>query len=106
MKKPTQKQIDAEIQWLKTNRKNVRRESVFGDNHWDSIEAQISVLENAWTEDDVYVRYPLEDSQIVEDGEAEAVAENVHNSATEAAQWLVGEEKTAPSKNWESLIQK
>ena len=54
MKKPSAKQIEAEIETLRTMKPTVLMESRFGDNHHDAIDAQIDVLMNGMTEDNVY----------------------------------------------------
>jgi len=96
MKIPNTKEIEAEIETLKAMKPTVVRQSMFGDNHWNSIDAQIHVLTERMTEDEVYDNY-----------ENKGYADNVREGAIEAAQWLVGEnEYGAPSKEWKSLVRK
>ena len=94
MKKPTEKQIESEIKKLAEMQQTVRPYSAFGDDHRAAIAAQIVVLEEQLTEDDVWDRY----------GED---AENIRENAEEAARWLEGEtEENTLSENWQSLVQK
>jgi hypothetical protein len=102
MMKPTQEQIAEEIAKLKAMKPTVIRSSVFGDNHWDAIDAQINVLENQWGDNRVYDKYPCQDED--DDG----YPDNVRDAAYEAASWLNGEteEGESPSDNWQSLVRK
>lgn len=97
-KKPTEKQIKAEIEKLKKMKPNVRPYSMFGDDHHRAIEAEIVVLEERLTEpDDVRDRF-------------EFAPENVRDHAEIAAQWLQGEyegfdeKDKCPSDSWKSLL--
>jgi hypothetical protein len=109
--KPTEKQIEAEIKKLTQIKPNVRKTSVFGDNHWDAIDAQIEVLKNYWTEDDVYDNFPSqEDLESRADHGEEiddiiAYPDNVRSEALEAARWLAGESEFKKlSDNWKELL--
>jgi len=96
MKKPSAKQIKAEIETLKTMKPTVLMESRFGDNHHDAIDAQIDVLMNGMTEDIVY-----------DACENDGLKDNVRDAMLEAAQWVNGEsEDGAPSKGWKELVRK
>jgi len=96
MKKPSAKQIKAEIETLKAMKPTVVKESVFGENHWNGIAAQIHVLTERMTEDEAEDHY--------EDG---SYAQNVISDAIDAALWLAGEsEDGAPSKEWKCLVRK
>ena len=94
MKQPTEKQIQSEINKLGELQQKVRPYSAFGDDHRAAIAAQIVVLEERLTEDDVWDRYGDD-------------AENIRENAEEAARWLEGDtdEKTL-SENWACLVQK
>lgn len=111
-KEPTEKQIEAEIKKLTQIKSNVRKTSVFGDNHHDAIDAQIEVLRDRLTEDDVYDRFPsvedLEEKAIHgEEVDEEGYPDNVRSEAVEAARWLAGEsEYKKLSDNWKELITK
>jgi hypothetical protein len=92
MKKPTDKQVTEEIKTLKAMKPTVLRASVFGDDHHKAIDAQVAVLEEKLSEDDVYERY-------------QDRADNVRDAASQAAQWMEGEsEDGKPSKGWKSLV--
>mgnify|MGYP000880969128 CR=1 FL=1 len=94
MKMPTEKQIESEIKKLAKIQQMVLPYSAFGDDHRAAIAAQIVVLEERLTEDDVWDRYGDD-------------AENIRENAEEAARWLEGDtdEKTL-SENWACLVQK
>lgn len=89
----TTEEIKKEIAALTKMKPNVRKYSVFGDNHHDSIDAQIRVLEGKMDEDEVY-----------ETNDDEEWKDNVRDAALEAAQWLDGEVDEAPSEDWQSLL--
>lgn len=54
MKKPTKKQIQDEINKLENIKPTTRMFSVFGDNHHNSIDAQIKTLRENMSEQDIY----------------------------------------------------
>lgn len=99
MKKPTDKQVQTEIELLRAMKPKVRRTSSFGDNHHDAIEAQIEVLEKDMSEDSIFDR-------LEEEGEDDDAKwrQNVVDSALEARRWLDGDEKDVPSKGWKELM--
>lgn len=104
MKAPTPREITAEISRLEEIRPVVRPYSMFGDDHKEAIDAQIEVLKDDISEDDIYERSHNgdEDDETNED----KWPENVKDSALEARRWLDGDEKEPPSKGWEPLIKK
>jgi hypothetical protein len=67
---------------------NVRRTSIFGDNHWDAIEAQIEILSGDVDQNDIYDVYE---------------SDNVASAAQQAADWMDGTIDDKPSTEWESL---
>lgn len=98
MKKPTTKEIKTEIERLETLRLTVRSESSFGDNHKDAIDAQIQVLEEDMSEDEVCEKFTN-----IEEAEEDGYKQNVIDAAMEAALWLSGEtESGSPSEEWKS----
>ena len=102
MNKPTEKQIDEEIAKLKTMKPTVLRQSMFGDDHHEAIDAQIEVLTERMSEDEIYDKYPS-----VEENEFDGVADNISSSAHEAAMWMEGyDEDGSPSEQWQSLVRK
>jgi hypothetical protein len=96
MSEPTQKQINAEIKKLKKMKPTVRMKSMFGDNHHDSIDAQIEVLEDGGVLLDTDAIYDKE-----EEGEWK---ENVRGCALDALDWMNGDKDETPSSEWESLV--
>lgn len=91
-KKPkTDAQIAAEIEALGALKPRVPAFSSFGDNNWAAIDAQIAVLTERLTQDQVRARHP-------EDGGDKLFL------ALIAADWmhgdLVGADDTPPSQDW------
>lgn len=99
MKAPTKDQIEKEIQTLKEMMPNVRKTSMFGDNHHDAIDAQVEVLKEDLDEDEIDQRYGGTDDET----SAEKPL-NVLESALDAFNWLSGEAKDPPSKEWKDLL--
>ena len=94
----TKEQIDAEIEALRKMKPSVRRRSAFGDDHHHAIEAQISVLRETMSVDEIYDAYGDEDAYEFE--------QNVLDEAINAHDWMMGvlAEDTAPSVDWASLV--
>ena len=90
--KPTDEKIAAEIRKLREMKPRVRKYSVFGDNHHAAIDAQIDVLENRTTCDEIW-------------DDCGDAAENVRDSMIEAANWLEDDSELLPSAGWVELIQ-
>jgi hypothetical protein len=91
-KEPNVEQIAAEIEALREIKPRVRHFSSFGDDHRRAIEAQIEVLENAYTEDEV-------DEEFVD------FEDNIKSSALDAANWLTGDhESERLVDDWKSLV--
>lgn len=94
---PSNDEIAAEIATLTEMQPKVRWHSAFGDDNRAAIEAQINVLQNRMTDDDIYDEY--------EDPED---PDNRHalDNALEAWAWLNGEseEGLPPSADWQSLV--
>lgn len=101
MKTPTKAQIKAEAKKLAAMKPKVRRMTAFGDDNHAAIEAQIEVLENDLSEDDIYNR-ANEETAAAEELWTERQREN----ATHARQWMDGEEKESPSQSWAGLAKK
>jgi hypothetical protein len=92
MKKPTAKAIEKEISRLEKMMPTVRPFSAFGDNHHAAIKAQVKVLQEDLSEDDIYDMY---------DG-----MDNILSSALEAREWMEGtrEDEGSVADDWESLV--
>jgi hypothetical protein len=91
-KKPkTDEEISAEIEQLRALKPKVQQYSAFGDDNHATIDAQIAVLAESLTADQVRARYP-------EDGGDKLFL------ALIAADWmhgdLVGADDTPPSQDW------
>jgi hypothetical protein len=97
----TQKEIEEQIAWLKSNKPRIPKHNAFGENIHDKIDAEITVLEERLTEDQCWDRTE-------EDGEEDDSKEwsyYVGESARDAAQWLAGEEDAeSPMENWKALV--
>ena len=94
----TNEQIDAEIEALRKMKPNVRRRSGFGDDHHHAIEAQMSVLREKMSIDEIYEAYGDED--------ADEFEQNVLDEAIAAHDWMMGglAEDNAPSVGWVDLV--
>ncbi len=91
IEKPSDKQIQAELGTLKAYRGLVRRYSMFGEDNRAAVDAQIQVVEDSLSEDEVYERWEDEDY--------------LRDNALEMVQWLLGQgEPTSPSENWKPLV--
>ena len=102
MKSPTPKAIAAEIALLKLQKPRLPN-SAFGDDNHAACSAQIYTLENKLSEFQIYERY--EGDETSDEGRENAEADqHALDSALEAGRWLRGEEKDAPSKGWEPIV--
>ena len=77
----TKEQITKEIEALKTVRPKVRPTSMFGDDNLGGVDAQISVLEQDFDDDEIYDVYDRTSS-----------SEYILDAALVARQWMDGEE--------------
>lgn len=98
--RPTDQEIEAEIQALKAIKPKVQRFTAFGDDNHAAIDAQIETLEKRFTNDQVYDRYePRGDRDLDLD---EGRTEEILMAALDAMMWRLGESSNgAPSKNWQ-----
>jgi len=97
---PTGKEIRDEIAKLRELQKQVPPDTMFGDSNTAAIDAEIEVLEEDLTEDDIDDR-----SQKYEDDETEdAWPLRVRDMAVRVRQWLDGQEPDPPSRGWEGLV--
>lgn len=87
MKKPTPKAIAAEVATLKAMKPKVKRYTFFGDDNHAAIDAQIQVLEQNLSDDEIGRRFS---------GEVQSEAFNARN-------WLEGDAGNPPSKDWKEL---
>lgn len=100
MKKPTQKEISAEIKALRKMKPTVLARSAFGDDHHAAIDAQIETLDKGLSQGVIYDR-----SYLMEDKE-DYFADNQLERALDARRWMDGEDSEKPSSGWKSLIRK
>lgn len=80
----TKEEVKAEIAALKAAKSKVRKTNHFGDNLHDAIDAQVVVLENGLTEDEVRDRFEDED---------DPDNRNELDAALDAFFWMEGEER-------------
>jgi hypothetical protein len=90
MSKPTEHEIDLEVEKLRKQVKTVRHYSAFGDNNRKQIEAQIRVAEDEFDDEDI----------------EEFIAFEEQTAARDMLYWMQGDEDMAPSESWEPLCKK
>jgi hypothetical protein len=101
MKAPDQQRITEEIAALAALKPKVRRQSQFGDDHHAAIDAQIRVLQDGLSEDEIYDEFT--------DPDDEEAGRNVLDAALDARFWLDGDwdegdhEGDSPVADWKSL---
>ncbi len=100
-KHPTAKQIYDQISGLAAIKPTVRRKSLFGDDHWEAIDAQIYVLVHRPSEAEVDARFGLDSSL---DDEDQDMSQNTYDSAMDALSWLEGTLKTDLVSAWKELV--
>lgn len=88
----TDLEIKTEIEKLKAMKPAVRRRTFFGDDNWESVDAQVECLERHFTEDDLWGRWASDRDEYPRD------------AAREALEWMTGESDQPPSKEWEQLV--
>lgn len=91
----TDEQINAEIEALKAVKPSVRKVSAFGDDNHEAIDAQIRVLTERMSLDDVYDAWGDEDSDEFE--------QHLLDAALEARDWMTGARAAnegSPSEGW------
>jgi hypothetical protein len=101
MKKPTDKQIAAEIAALKKLKPRLRKSSVFGDDHHAAVDAQIAVLEERLSDGKIYDRFESTGFTDIDHGEGRG--DNVLSAAIDAQQWRDGDKEDKPSSEWREL---
>lgn len=94
MKHRTQAEIDEQIKWLRENRSKIRKVNGFGDDNHAAIAAQIEVLEDGLSEDDVDDNHSSGDW-----------ADHEHDNAREVVNWRdYGGDESKPSEAWAALV--
>lgn len=87
-------ELKVEVEKLRMMQPNVRRESIFGDNHHDAIDMQIEVLLDETLDIDG-VNGGRDDGDI---------PDNVADAAIAAIEWRDEDSEDAPSEDWKSLL--
>jgi hypothetical protein len=101
MPKPTKKQIEQEIKELTEIKSKVRRFSMFGDDNQKCIAAQIEVLSNDLSDEQI------EDKWGGEVCDESAPALSLYENASEARLWLDGDsDEESLAEGWRPLIEK
>ena len=99
--RPTDEQIEAELVLLRELEPRIRPTSVFGDDNFAAIGAQIDVLSGRLSIDRVHEIYG-EDAFI----DPEEFDEYILESAVEAADWVAGDlaaDMESPATGWKGL---
>ncbi len=87
---PTPEEIKKEIKALEEMQPKVKRFSAFGDDHHEAIDAQLDVLKNDLTDDEIDEQYE----------------NHARSNAQDARLWLDGEgDSESPSEEWQGLVQ-
>lgn len=97
----TAKEIKAEVAALKKLRGQLPKLSPRGEENHTCIDAQIEVLNNKFTEDDIYERGDIETTPTKKFWNSD-----VRNSAMSALNWKLGESFEAPSVDWDVMLKK
>lgn len=95
----TNAEIDSEVALLKAMKPKVRKLNAFGDNHHTAIDAQINVLEQRMTSDQLHDAYGA-------DAMGEDFDENEFAAALIAHDWMTFQAASddTPSSNWQELV--
>lgn len=105
MKKPkprSQAEVNKEIQILVDLKDKMPQRTAFGDDNREAIEAEIVVLKDNLTEQQIDDRSWFED-----EGEDESKwSSHTNDSARYAYNWKIGHEKEPPSHGWKPLVKK
>lgn len=104
MTKPTPKQIAEDVKKLKEMKPQVPRRTVFGDDNWAAIDAQIEVMENKYS--DARILGMHESAQRQEMDDDMWYPEHIKDNALDAWSWMDGQEATSPSEGWAGLARK
>lgn len=90
MKKPrTQEEIDGQIKRLEAVQDKVPARTAFGDDNYGAIEAQIAVLSNRLSSDDIYDRWEDDD--------------HIRDNALQMLDWRNGDSDEDQAAEWEEL---
>lgn len=98
--KPTDDQVVAEIALLQELKPKVRQRSAFGDDNHAAIGAQIDVLQDRMSMDDVYDSYG-------EEAAGDEFDQYVLDNALHAHDWLHGEsasDEESPAVSWRTAL--
>jgi hypothetical protein len=90
--KRTPAEIAQEVKTIREMKPKIRQHTAFGDDNHASIDAQVNVLDNGLTEDQVYSEYGEDDG------------ESIVMAALDALFWLEGSKDNKPSEDWASLV--
>lgn len=99
----TEKQIKKEAEALVKLKPQVPMYTAFGDNNHAKIEAEIRVLSDNMSEDDIYDTWPVDGKDDEESLEFERENGHENSAALYVRQWMDGEEEDGPAKGWAEL---
>jgi hypothetical protein len=98
----TKKERERELKRYRSMQPFIPKRSGFGHDNEGTVAAQIDVIENDLSEDEIEDRYYVDET-------AEEYCEgdnDVWNEALYARQWLDGDEDESPSQGWEPVVKK
>ena len=106
-KKPkTAKEIKKELDALTKMSTLIPQYTAFGGNNREKIEAEIRVLADDMSEDEIYGEWPMDGKDDKETEEFQREYAEQNSSALYARRWMDGEEKESMSSNWAPLAKK
>lgn len=94
-KRKTEDQINAEISALVALKPKVRERTAFGDDNHAAIDAQLAVLRERMSSDEVYDAYGDED--------ADEFDQHTFDAALSACDWMTGmlaSDEDSPAASW------
>jgi hypothetical protein len=95
MSRKSHEQINNEINALRTIKPTVRKTNAFHEDNHEAIDAQIAVLEERMSHDDVYDTWGDEDT--------DEFSQHLLDAALRACDWMSGdlaESEGSPSSDW------
>lgn len=102
----TEKQIKKEAEALVKLKPKVPMYTAFGDNNHAKMEAEIRVLSDNMSEDEIYGEWPMDGKD--DEESAEFARENgaQNSAALYTRRWMDGEEEESPSQGWAPLAKR
>lgn len=102
----TPKQIKKELDALSKMKTLIPQYTAFGDNNREKIEAEIRVLADDMSEDEIYGEWPVDGKDDEESNELLREYGAQNSAALYARRWMDGEEEESMSQGWAPLAKK